>query len=101
MLIAMGGLFLFDEKIPLYICLAFIGYGNANMFPIIFAQALHDMHGKKNEISGLMIMGIFGGTIFPLIMGIVTDITSNQLGSIAVMIFAAVYLLVLSRKIKN
>ncbi len=101
MLIAMGGLFLFDEKIPLYICLAFIGYGNANMFPIIFAQALHDMHGKKNEISGLMIMGIFGGTIFPLVMGIVTDITSNQLGSIAVMIFAAVYLLVLSRKIKN
>jgi hypothetical protein len=23
--------------------------------------------GKKNEVSGLMIMGLFGGTVFPLV----------------------------------
>lgn len=101
MLAAMAGLFVFDEKMPLYACLAAIGYGNANIFPIVFTRALQLVPDKKNEISGLMIMGIFGGTIFPLLAGAVTDLTGNQLGSAAVMAIGAVYLLIFSSQLRN
>lgn len=100
MFFAFIGLFVFNDKALLYVCLALIGYGNANIFPIMFAQAITVIPDKKNEISGLMVMGIFGGTIFPLIMGIVTDFTQNQLGNVVVMMVGVVYLLALLRKIK-
>ena len=35
-----------------------IGFGNSNVFSIIFSQALFAMPDKKNEVSGLMIMGL-------------------------------------------
>ena len=99
MFCAMFGLFLFDSKTALYICIAFIGYGNANIFPIVFAQAMQIMPAKKNEVSGLMVMGVFGGTVFPLIMGFVSDMVQSQMGNIAVMLCGIAYLIFLSRKI--
>ncbi|MCH5168765.1 MAG: MFS transporter, partial [Prevotellaceae bacterium] len=53
----------------IYISVALMGFGNGNPFSIIFARALQAAPDKKNEVSGLLIMGIFGGTVFPLIMG--------------------------------
>ena len=69
MLVAMAGLLASDAHYIIYICIALIGFGNSNVFPIIFAQALTTVPEKKNEVSGLMIMGLFGGTVFPLLMG--------------------------------
>ena len=54
---AMIGLFAFDSQMVIYICIALIGFGNSNVFSIIFSQALLAMPEKKNEVSGLMIMG--------------------------------------------
>lgn len=68
----------------IYVCIALIGFGNSNIFPIIFSQALLAMPQKKNEVSGLMIMGLFGGTIFPLAMGVASD-AIGQSGAVAVM----------------
>lgn len=99
MFCAMAGLLFFDAKIAIYACIAFIGYGNANIFPIAFTQALQTMPDKKNEISGLMVMGIFGGTIFPLIMGIVSDMVRSQSGNVAVMLCGIAYLIFFIRKI--
>ena len=48
--------------------------------------------GKKNEVSGLLIMGIFGGTVFPLIMGIASD-AMGQVGAVLVMTLGIFYLL--------
>ena len=48
-----------------------------------------------------MIMGIFGGTVFPLLMGIASDFANNQHGAVAVMILCALYLLFMSRKVKD
>src|SRR3712207_7723003 len=45
----------------------------SNVFSIIFSEALQAVPEKKNEVSGLMIMGLFGGTVFPLIMGLASD----------------------------
>lgn len=70
MALAMVGLSLFHGKEIIYICIGLIGFGNSNVFSIIFSQAIQSMPQRKNEISGLMIMGLFGGTVFPLFMGL-------------------------------
>ena len=57
-------------KAVLTAAVAMIGFGNSNVFSIIFARALLHDETKKNEVSGLMIMGLFGGTVFPLVMEI-------------------------------
>lgn len=99
MLAAMVGLFIFNTQTIIYICIALIGFGNSNVFSIIFSQALLYLPSKKNEVSGLMIMGLFGGTIFPLAMGFASDIM-GQAGAIAVMSVGVVYLLFYTMKIK-
>ena len=81
----------FHEMTMIYVCIALIGFGNSNIFPIIFSQALLAMPQKKNEVSGLMIMGLFGGTIFPLAMGVASDAIS-QSGAVAVMTVGVLYL---------
>lgn len=100
MLAAMTGLFFADTKALIYICIALIGFGNSNIFPIIFAQALQNMPDKKNEMSGLMIMGLFGGTVFPLAMGFASDAV-GQAGAVAVMTLGVVYLCLYALKIKR
>ena len=100
MLLAMIGLFAFHSKTSIYICIALIGYGNSNIFSIVFSQALLYMPGKKNEISGLMIMGLFGGTVFPLAMGLASDAV-GQSGAVAVMTVGVLYLLYYTLKIKK
>ncbi len=82
----------------LYIAIALVGYGNSNVFSMIFSQALLAMPDKKNEVSGLMIMGLFGGTVFPLIMGFASD-AFGQVGAVAVMAVGVVYLFTYIRKL--
>ena len=101
MLAAMGGLFVFTSQWPLYVCIAMIGLGNSNIFPIIFSQALLRVPEKQNEVSGLMIMGLIGGTIFPLLMGYASDVMGSQSGSVAVMTLAVIFLVVFAAKIKK
>lgn len=100
MLAAMGGLFVFDSLGLIYACLALIGLGNSNIFSVIFAQALNNKPQEKNEVSGLMIMGLFGGTIFPLAMGYASDAV-GQWGAVAVMTLGVLYLLFYTAKIKT
>ncbi len=100
MLLAMAGLFVFHEQTMIYTCIALIGFGNSNIFPIIFSQALLAMPHKKNEVSGLMIMGLFGGTVFPLAMGLASDVM-GQNGAVAVMTVGVVYLLFYLLKMKK
>ena len=77
-----------------------IGFGNSNVFPIIFSQAMLYMPDKKNEVSGLMIMGLFGGTIFPLAMGVASDAV-GQSGAVAVMLVGVLYLMFYTWRIKK
>lgn len=100
MLVAMVGLFMFNSEMVIYVCIALIGFGNSNIFSIVFAQALLDMPHKKNEVSGLMIMGLFGGTVFPLAMGLASDVM-GQNGAVAVMTVGVIYLMLYTFKIKK
>ena len=84
MALSMLLLFVGVEKWELYAAIALVGYGNSNVFSICFAKALTSMPEKQNEVSGLMIMGLFGGTIFPLLMGFMSD-AFGQAGAVLVM----------------
>lgn len=98
--VAMGGLLAASSGTAIYICIALIGFGNSNVFSIIFSQAMLYLPEKKNEISGLMIMGLFGGTVFPLLMGFASD-AAGQDGAVAVMAAGAAYLIYYTFKIKT
>ena len=99
-LAAIFGLFVFQDQAMIYVCIALIGFGNSNVFPIIFSQAMLYMPDKKNEVSGLMIMGLFGGTIFPLAMGVASDAV-GQSGAVAVMLVGVLYLMFYTWRIKK
>ncbi|MBR1922231.1 MAG: MFS transporter [Paludibacteraceae bacterium] len=84
----------------LYTGIALVGFGNSNIFSICFAQALEHDPMHKNEISGLMIMGLFGGTIFPLCMGYMSDLMGS-VGAVLVMAVGAIYLACFTLKLKK
>ena len=88
------------SQLALYIGIALVGFGNSNIFSICFAQALNYDPEHKNEISGLMIMGLFGGTIFPLGMGFASDLMGS-VGAVLVMAIGAVYLTFFALKMKK
>ena len=100
MALSMCGLFVGTEKWMLYTAIALVGYGNSNIFSICFAQALTSMPEKQNEVSGLMIMGLFGGTIFPLLMGFASDAV-GQAGAVAVMAIGVIYLFTYIKQLKT
>lgn len=100
MLVAMVGLLVSEAHYVIYVCIALIGFGNSNAFPIIFAQALTMVPDKKNEVSGLMIMGLFGGTVFPLLMGVASDAV-GQNGAVAVMSVGVIYLIIYTLRLKK
>jgi fucose permease len=100
LVLAMIGLCAGTSRAVLYAAIAMTGYGNSNLFSIIYSQALLSEPDKQNEVSGLMIMGIFGGTIFPLLMGFASD-AKGQLGAILVMSIGVLYVLGYTRSIKH
>jgi fucose permease len=99
MALSMALLFTGQTQWMLYLGIALVGYGNSNIFSIVFSQALLSVPDKQNEVSGLMIMGLFGGTIFPLIMGFASDAV-GQAGAVIVMAIGVVYLLTFIKQVK-
>ena len=91
MALAMAGMWMGTEQWVLYASIDLVGYGNSNVFSLCFARALDAAGDKQNEVSGLMIMGLFGGTLFPLLMGFASDAV-GQAGAVAVMAVGVAYL---------
>ena len=100
MALAMAGLFFGTEKAILYTAIGLVGFGNSNIFSVVFSQALVSVPDKQNEVSGLMIMGLFGGTIFPLLMGFASDAV-GQAGAVAVMAIGVIYLIFYGSKVQK
>ena len=97
--VAMAGFVFATEQWALWASIALVGYGNSNVFSIVFSQAMISAPEKKNEVSGLMIMGLFGGTVFPLLMGFASD-AFGQIGAVLVMAVGVAYLFTYIGKIK-
>lgn len=100
MLAGMGILFVCDTLAPLYVGIGLIGFGNSNIFSVVFSQALMYTPNERNEVSGLMVIGLFGGTVFPLAMGYAAD-AIGQAGAVAVMTIGVIYLMYYTLKIRK
>ena len=85
----------------LYAGIGLIALGNSNLFSVIFAQCMNRRPSEGNEISGLMITGLIGGTIFPLAMGIAADMVGSQFGAMAVMFIGVIFLFIYSFWIRS
>jgi fucose permease len=102
-MILVGILCLFtSDKTIIYFGIALFGLGNSNIFSVMFSQALINKPLFNNQVSGLMIMGVFGGAVFPLIMGISSDFAGGQTGAVIILLILVAYLLTfVSPKIKS
>jgi len=101
---AMAVMLFVSGLLAIQILIFIIGFAVANVFGIIFGSALQRLPAKANEISGLMIMGVSGGAIFPFLMGAMSDATKNmgaQVGAIIVLLVCSAYLLVCALSIKE
>lgn len=99
-LLALLALFFVQGKLAILITVGILGFTCANIFSIIFSFAMQRKPEKANEISGLMITGVAGGAIFPMIMGLATDAIGNQTGSILIIGLCIIYLIYCSFGIK-
>jgi MFS transporter, FHS family, L-fucose permease len=68
-----------------------IGFGVANIFPLVFSIAVERYPERSSEISGLMIMAVSGGAFIPLLIGWISDM-SNILFGMSVLLVCLIYL---------
>ena len=100
MALSMVCMFAGTTKLVLYAGIALVGYGNSNVFSMCLSTALQSVPEKQNEVSGLMIMGLFGGTVFPLAMGLASD-AMGQAGAVLCMAVGVVYLFTYIPRLKQ
>jgi len=104
MVVAIMAMIVMINLTSLWLILAMIfilGFSVANVFSIIFSAALQRLPERANEISGLMIMGVAGGAIFPILMGLASDSTGTQVGGLIVLFVSLGYLLFSAIRIKQ
>ena len=85
----------------IYTGIALVGFGNSNIFAIVFSQALEAKPKERNEVSGLMIMGLVGGAAFSGGMGYAYDLFGGIGGAIAIISVGVLYLLFFTSKIRK
>lgn len=96
-LVGLVGLFVAPSAVIGFVCIAIIGLGFANVFPLIFSITIDKMPERSNEISGLMVTAIIGGAFVPVVFGFVADNFGLMSGFI-VTIVSFVYMLFLGIK---
>ena len=98
---AMIVLFFMSGQYSILVLIALIGFTCSSIFSLIFSMAIQARPEKANEISGLMVTGIFGGAVIPPLMGYCTDLIGTQAGSLIVILGCMCYLLYCSVGIKT
>jgi len=101
---AMAVMLFTSNLLAVQVLIFIIGFAVANVFGIIFGAALQKLPAKANEISGLMIMGVSGGAIFPFLMGAMADAAKGmgvQVGAIFVLLVCAAYLMFCALSVKE
>lgn len=99
-LAAIAVLFFMQSVTGILVAIGCIGFFCSSVFSIIYSVAFKQHPDKENEISGLMIMGIFGGAVIPPVMGLMADAIGNQIGSLLVITTCIFYLTVCAFSLK-
>lgn len=81
-----------DGLTVLYISLFLVGLMCANVFAITFSKAIQYKPEYTDEISSFMIVGVGGGALFPPLIGLLADATSQQV-SLTIPLVALGYIL--------
>ncbi|MDR1601948.1 MAG: MFS transporter [Tannerella sp.] len=93
--------FLLASSTTVLLCSLFvIGLSCANVFAIAFSNAIQYRPEYTDEISSFMIMGVSGGALIPPLMGILADVSTQQV-SLVIPLCALVYILYCSIRIKH
>lgn len=91
-IIALFILIFSTAHIMAWILVFVIGLAVANIWPLVFSITIERYPDRGNEVSGLMMMAIFGGAVIPLLMGWLTDLI-GPIAGMAVLIVCMFYLL--------
>ena len=100
MLASLGALYSAHSSMLILIGVGVFAFTLSCVFSIVYSLALRCRPDKANEISGLMITGIFGGAIIPPLMGFLTEKMDSQIGSLLVLAVCAIYLIFCSYSFK-
>lgn len=90
---ALLALFFVKGTVAMLVLIGAVGFFCSSIFSIIYSQAMKARPEKANEISGLMITGVFGGAVIPPVMGFLTDTIGNQTGSLIAIGACILYLI--------
>lgn len=100
-LAAMALLYFMTSQIGILTMVGIIGFACSSIFPVIYSLAMKRMPEKANEISGLMITGVFGGALIPPLMGYAADTIGSQQGSLIIITASMLYLATCALIVKN
>lgn len=100
-LAAMALLYFMTSQIGILTMVGIIGFACSSIFPVIYSMAMKRMPEKANEISGLMITGVFGGALIPPLMGYAADTIGSQQGSLIIITASMLYLATCALIVKN
>ena len=89
-IVAVLGLAFIKNDIMDFICIGAIGFLCSCVFPIVYSMAIQAKPEKANEISGLMIMAVAGGTV-SFLVGAATD-GAGITGGVLVILLEVLYL---------
>jgi len=79
-----------------YMSIFIVGFGAANLFPLIFSIAIGKMRRRSNEVSGLLVMAIVGGAAIPPVLGLLSTLIGVQASIAALgLVFVLVFLITL------
>ena len=72
----LGNLLMFvpDNAFLSWTGIALVGFGFANIFPLVFSICVDHKPEMSNEISGLMMTAIVGAAFVPLLTGAMADV---------------------------
>ncbi|HEY5369953.1 MAG TPA: MFS transporter [Hanamia sp.] len=66
------GLFTGNDRVALY-AFPIVGFFASVMYPIIFSLALNSVEENQGAFAGILLTGVIGGAIIPLIIGAIGD----------------------------
>jgi fucose permease len=73
------GLFTGNDRVALY-AFPIVGFFASVMYPIIFSLALNSLEEHHGAFSGILLTGIIGGAVIPLIIGAIGDHFGLRIG---------------------
>jgi len=94
-IVSIALILLVPSKTAAWALVFIIGFGVANIFPLVFSLTVRRFPERSNEISGLMMMAISGGALIPPLMGIASD-ALGVVSGMGVLLLCAAYLLIVS-----